>query len=201
MTKTLYIDVDSTIWPAEQKYMEVEKELYGTELFCTKYWGADEWKEVCGESIEVLLMNALNPEDIPNRKLYDGCAEVLCNLYHGIASEPFNFHFVSHNYFAKDTRGPLNDWLHDMMHTGVDFKLTVYHSRFRKENTMLKDPTAFALLDDMPRNVEGAIDAGFPVFVKRQKWNRMLEDTAGAYLFDSWYELPEIIEKQLGVFA
>jgi hypothetical protein len=201
MTQTLYIDLDSTCWPAERRYAEVEKELYGTDIFCTKYWGADEWEEVCGEPIEVLLMNALNPADIPNRELYDGCAEVLCSLYHGIAGEPLNLYFVSHSYFAKNTRDPLYDWLEDKMHSGVEFELKVYHSRFRKENTMLKDPTAFALLDDMPRNVEGAVDAGFPVFVKRQKWNKLLEGTEGAYFFDSWYELPEMINNQLGVYA
>jgi hypothetical protein len=168
-------------------------ELYGTKMLTTHWYHHKELVEVFGENYHQIFWKALDPDNIQERKLYDGCAEVLCNLNHGVVGEPFNLHFISHNPFAKDIREPMNEWLTSVLHTATDFELTVYHERFNKSSTMKKDPTAFGLIDDVPKNVLGAKEAGFSAYAKKHPWNKDVP----VPLFDSWHELPELIEKDL----
>jgi hypothetical protein len=188
--RTLYIDIDSTIWPAEDEYTRAEMAAYGTDKLRTKYFTVEEMKEQYGEDYEAVFKDALSPARVHERELYPGCAEIICNLYHGM-NGGFDIHFISHSFFASDIRPPLREWLEDVMHVGVEFELTVKHERFIKANIMAKDPTAFALIDDRPKNVLLAQAAGYEVMCKNQVWNKQL--VSWVPMFDYWQEVPDLL--------
>lgn len=187
--RTLYIDVDSTIWPAEVEYLKAEMKLHGTQNFLDKWFEHHELIEMYGEDYSDIFKVALDPSSVHERELYPYVAEYLCNLYHGMCGG-FDLHFISHNMFASEIRQPMHDWLSSKMHTHVEFELTVVHQRFRKENIMKQDPGAWGLVDDVPKNLHRAREAGFHVFCKAQSWNEGIDVPR----FEEWYELPELIE-------
>src|SRR5215213_8288729 len=115
ISKTLYIDVDSTLWPAEKEYDYWEQRLHGTQELCKYFFTADELAEKYGDVFYEIIRRALDPDKMHERELYDGAAEVLCNLYHGMHGG-FDLHFISHNFFAKDTKPALRKWLESVMH-------------------------------------------------------------------------------------
>jgi hypothetical protein len=187
--KTLYIDIDSTIWPAEDEYTRAEMAAYGTDLLRTQYFTQEEMLANYGPGYEDVFKDALSPDRVHERELYPDCAEIICNLYHGINFQAYDIHFISHSFFASDIREPLREWLKSVMHVGVEFELTVKHERFIKANIMRKDPTAFALIDDRPKNVLLAKEAGYVTLCKRQVWNEGINVT----MFDNWSEIPDLL--------
>lgn len=189
MRRTLYIDIDSTIWPAEDEYREAEMAIYGTDKLRFNYYTPEEMQEMYGENYKELLFKALSPDKVMERELYPGCAEILCNLYRGM-NGGYDLYFLSHNHFAKEMDGPLREWLDREMHPGVEYQLKVMHERYNKYAFMRKDPTAYALIDDRPRNVLDAQREGYHVLSKKQTWNEHLDSVP---MFDDWYEVPNYL--------
>lgn len=178
---------DSTIWPAEVEYLKAEKELHGTQNFLDKWFEHHELVERYGEDYSDIFKLALAPDRVREREMYPYAAECLRKMY----LDGFGLHFISHNMFASDIREPIREWIRVKVGAGVVFGLTVMHQRFRKENIMKQDPTAWLLIDDVPKNLSRARAAGYHVLCKAHHWN----EGVSAIRFTDWFEVPGLIRE------
>lgn len=189
--KTLYIDIDSTIWPAEEEYDRAAMELYGIP-FGKDWYDVEELIEKFGPDYKQVFRHALDPERILTRKLYPGVATALYELY---VESNFTLHFISHN--DHDLEAGLEQWLTNILN--IPFDITVYPVEIMdKVKWMMYDPNAFALIEDKPAALLDSAVTGYITLAKRQPWNRLtLQENPDIIGFDNWIYVPYM----LGVHA
>lgn len=190
MTYTLYIDIDSTIWPAELEYEKAEMELYGTKLLSTGWYDVPRLIETFGSNYQEIFWKALAPEKVMEREFYPNCLEALYDLY----SMGFDIHFITHNPFREMMSDPLFDWLNlSLIHP---LELTVYAEHNCKVETMNQDPTAWGIIEDRPSMLSKAVDSGYKAYGKKQVWNQR-DPVGGVWWFNDWSVVPSLIEVDL----
>lgn len=183
---TLYVDIDSTIWPAEDEYDRAAMELYGVE-FGTDWYSEAELIERFGPDYQKIFSYALRPERVTERKLYPHAYATLRNL-----GKTFRLHFISHNYEPDDIESRVREWLERRL--GGQFDLTVYPPYNDKVATMNADPFAYGIIEDKATTLVDAMKAGYVTIAKRQPWNLSIVDKYGIMSFDDWVEVPTLVE-------
>ncbi len=190
VSRTLYFDIDSTLWPAETEYMANAIELFGKELDTT-YQYNDKWLEE-NYGPNYVDMFYLDPANIAQREVYPGVVEGIQYAYKKLG---FNIHFLSHNSTPADMFEPVDKWLWDNLR--IDFDLTIFEASNCKVAYMQDDPTAWGIVEDKPKTIFDAYDAGYVVFGKRQPWNLQIVDGGGIIFFNEWTEFPQLLYKRL----
>lgn len=181
MRRTLYIDIDSTIWPAEVEYDIAETEMYGSKLLSSDWYDIPELIRIFGENYKDIFWRALSPERVSNRRLYPHVAAALRSLY----VMDLEFHFFTHNPFPDDMYEPLHDWLsRDLT---VPFELTVKEEHNCKVAAMKDDPTAWGIVEDRHHTLFKAHAAGYHAFGMKQPWNRNFREPTVNW-FDNWLD-------------
>jgi hypothetical protein len=189
MTRTLYMDLDSTLWDTHPLYIKAQMELFGKAMPYEEitHWYA--YRDFHGDGFYTMFDWALDPDHLEKRELYPGVQEALAN----INSMGFRFHIISHNTNPK-WRGPYLEWLDTVL--PVQFDFTLFGSRNDKVLKMKEDPTAWGIVEDKAETALKAMRAGYKVFVKAHPWNYDCEDKT--YRFEDWDEMPHLIKMALG---
>lgn len=180
------IDVDSTIWPAEEKYDEAALRLYGKPFFPPNeerdWYDSEELREHFGENFSEIFQIALNPRDVYARTLYPGAREVIRHW----KEIGLGIHFLSHSYQPARMYSFLTPWLRQTF--GNTIEVDVIPSHVDKVE-MLPEIGAFGIIDDKVEILEAAVKAGYYAGTKLHPWNRrVVAQNASIVGFDSWYE-------------
>lgn len=180
------VDVDSTIWPAEEKYDKAARHLFGKPFFpsgeARDWYDVPELIENFGENFEEIFTTALNPREVSERVLYPGVREVIRRW----KESGVEIHFLTHNFNPDRMYNYLTPWLRQ--HFGPDVKVDVIPPHVDKI-TMLGDIDAFGIIDDKADILESAIKAGYYAGTKLQPWNRrVVAQNPSIVAFESWYE-------------
>lgn len=189
--RVVYIDIDSTIWPAEVEYDRVAMELFG-KPFGENWYNIPELKERFGPNFSRIFEDALHPYSVWERELYPHVTEALQYM----VELGLDVHFLSHNPKPKVMIDPVWEWL--LEKSGInDFELTILRSDYSKIEFMQSDPFAWAIIDDKVETLLEACEAGYVTVAKQQPWNLTLQGKVGILSFDSWQILPSLLYKRL----
>lgn len=189
--RTIYIDVDSTIWDLfpDQKYFA--KKLYGIDL---KEEQVDRWNwcyRVFGDDGFDIFRHILVPNRVQGRELYDGCAEALLDLY----ESGFDITFLSHHWNPKAMEPAVREWLQSKLE--FPFSVTLMGARNDKIDYMMEDPSACTIIEDKPSTLKKGIESGIPVVAKMQRWNMDLIEKEDVLSFVEWDEAPHLLKNMI----
>lgn len=201
MNKTIYVDVDSTIWPAELEYTRSEMRLHGTDDLVKNWYDVPELKAKYGEDYREIFWDALNPKKVLDRVMYPGVENAVLTLRYELG---FNIHFITHSPFPEQMEPAMREWFDFVLGDVPGFvpDLTVYDESNCKATTMASDPTAWGIIEDKPSTAHAAIQRGYRVYLKRHVWNReYLKDNTQVQGFDEWKYIPGMVAKDLTVEA
>jgi phosphoglycolate phosphatase-like HAD superfamily hydrolase len=187
--RTLYLDLDSTLWDTHPLYVKAQMELFGKAMPYEEinHWYA--YRDYHGDGFYTMFDWALDPDHLDKRELYPGVSEALTD----ISSLGFVFHIISHNTNPK-WRGPYLAWLDSVL--PIQFDFTLFGSRNDKVAKMKEDPTAFGIVEDKAETALKAMRAGYNVFVKAHPWNMECEHVT--YRFQDWEQMPSLVQLALG---
>lgn len=194
MSRSLYVDIDSTIWDLHPWVFEAIYNQHGikvTEDDITKW----NWAEnLLGKGWWSVFEEALDPDRVMDRELFPNCAEALTVL-----SQAFDFdiHFLSHNPKPDKLREPIFKWLCNEL--DIPFSLTIFGARNDKVDFMKEDESAWGIVEDKGKTLKRADDQAFYAFGKRYSHNQNLQndDGYGIIWFDDWDEMPELVAEVL----
>ena len=189
LLRTLYIDIDSTIWPAEDVYAKNAIELFGSNYPMTVQYDEQFFKDTYGPGYGDIFK--FNPEEIADRVLYPYAAWALNYLY-GLG---FELHFLSHNPAPHKMRKPVQAWLESKLQ--VPFKLTVFGARNCKVNFMAGEDYAWGIIEDKPSTLAKAHRHGYVTIAKEQPWNLRTIEECGILSFSSWLQIPGMVTNVL----
>lgn len=192
--KTLYVDIDSTIWFAEAAYEQAEMELHGTTDITSKWFEVHELIERYGKNFVEIFKKALDPALIAQRDMFPGVETALKEL----SDEGFDIHFLSHSHFPEATYIPMREWLRNSL--DFPFMLTLTEERSAKLPTMSYDPHTWGVIEDTPSTLQDAVNAGYETFGKVTTMNQMC-DIPGVAWFDDWVEVPSLVRMRTEVAA
>lgn len=187
MSKTIYCDVDSTIYDLFPLQKEAALKRYGVEL---KRNQIDRWNwcyRMFGDDGFELFKDVLTPENIERRELYDGAKEALERLY----DLGFNLYFLSHHWSPREMEAPVREWLHSEIDRPLTVKLM--GARNCKVEFALDDPTTGGIIEDKPSTLAKANKKGVPCVAIQQLWNMETIDTYNLLSVTKWFEMPELI--------
>jgi hypothetical protein len=185
------VDIDSTIYSAEDLYDVACQSLYGKNFYeesgHKNWYNNDELRERFGENFKDIFVEALSPCHFDKRTLYEGVEDILWD----VQECGMKVHFVTHNP-DPDVRYPLHRWL--KKHFGDDVGLSI--TTCGKKGPILARISASYFIDDSPLNMAVSLRMGIPTLTKRQPWNKkFLEDNPEVIAFDEWEEiLPLLVE-------
>ena len=185
-TRTLCVDLDSTIWDTGAWVCAAAMEVTGEDLDVEKVTTWTHLLDTYGEETTTRIFDRVfDPERIGERKPYPGAPEAL-----GTLQEEFDLgiHFVTHN--DPEIMTPrLRPWLAD--HFGPDAGLTVTTG---DKLEVLADLGAFGLIDDRPDTIERVADADLWAATKIQPWNRdLVTRRSDIHGFRHWQEVHDLL--------
>lgn len=195
--RTMYIDIDSTIWPAEVEYTRSEMRMHGTDDLIKNWYDVPELEAKYGKDYKDIFWDALNPRKVLDRVTYPGFETAVLRLRYEYG---FNIHFITHNPFPGQMEAPLRTWFHHIFMDVAGFvpRLTVYEEDNCKADTMKADPTAWGIIEDKPSTAQAALEQGYKVYMKLHVWNReYVEQNCLVRGFDDWVKLPGMVEQDL----
>lgn len=188
MTKpTLYLDIDSTVWAAENEYDAAALELYGIPFNTGRWYANEELVETFGPDYTKLFRHALKPDKVHERKLYPGAHWALLDL-----NNHFNLHFISHNPFPNEFYRPVHKWLSMYL---MDFALTITPDSQCKINMMHDDMDAWGIIEDKAETIERAWLSGYDVLVREHPWNLDVREEYGIMSFTDWLKVPDMVKE------
>lgn len=187
-SKTLYLDLDSTLWDTHPLYVKAQMELFGKAMPYEEinHWYA--YRDFHGDGFYTMFDHALDPEHLDKRELYPGVEDALLKL----AAMGFDFHIISHNTNPR-WRGPYLSWLDSVL--PIEFEFTLFGSRNDKVAKMKEDPTAYGIVEDKAGTAMKAHRAGYKVFVKAHPWNYECEGVT--YRFKDWADMPRMVRESM----
>ncbi len=192
--RRLYLDLDSTVWPAEDAYTVASLELFG-KVFGLKedgyYAPTSELREKFGDNYTKIFDVALSPESVGDRVLYPGVDAALSY----VREMGLSITFISHNHKPAPLRKPIRDWLEKEL--SFPFELIVFGARNDKTAVMDADPVAWGIIEDAPCTLKKAAQKGYVTLAKLQNWNLQTVTECGIMGFDRWEDMPDIIEREL----
>jgi hypothetical protein len=193
LNRTLYIDIDSTIWPAEEQYSQAAKELFGKELKSNQWYTVDELLDVFGPDYRKIFSYALQPQRMPLRKLYPHVYTTLLTL----TAIGFKLHFISHN--EHRFQPAIRSWLRKKL-GNIQFNLTVQPVEvLDKVQYMGFDPYAWGIIEDKTDTLVDAVESGYISIAKTQPWNLTAVQQYGILSFETWDELPTLVKRALRI--
>jgi len=180
--KTLYIDIDSTIWAPEPEYDKVEYAMYGTTRLSKEWFEPDELVEIYGPDFKQIFWKALAPEKVAEREMFPHVGETLDQLnFMG-----YNIHFLTHTHFPDEMRKPLHAWISEC--TLAPFEITPTEEANDKIDIIAEDPSAWGVIEDRVSTLTKAVEEGYYAFGKRTHVNDV--DIPGVRWFDDWRLIP-----------
>ena len=195
MSKTLYIDIDSTIWDTNETVLNTLKRDLGIEAKYEDitYWGYYEDLVGGGEGwFNKVFKDAFDPYQVYHRELYPGVEDALHTLW---TRDNFRFHFLSHNPEPTKMIAPVNEWLHSKL--TVPFRLTIFGARNCKINFMDTDTSAWGIVEDKPSTLAKAAKNGYATIAKSHPYNLTTIDQYDIISFGSWSEVPALVRKEI----
>jgi hypothetical protein len=188
LNRTLYIDIDSTIWPAEEQYSKAAKELFGKELKSNQWYTVDELIAVFGSDYRKIFSYALQPQRMPLRKLYPHVYTALLSL----TALGFRLHFISHN--EHRFQPAIRSWLRKKL-GNIQFNLTVQPVEvLDKVEYMTYDPYAWGIIEDKAETLIDAVEADYISIAKSQPWNLTVAQQYAILSFETWDEVPALVK-------
>lgn len=199
MTRRLYVDIDSCIYPAEDLYDAAALELFGKPFGLKEsdhYFIPDEMRARFGPDYARIFDLALAPERVHERELYTGVERALFDIWYRLEMD---ITFISYNHKPGPLREPVREWLESRL--AFPFDLTIYGHRNDKTATMTADPSAWGIVEDSPKTLLKSARKGFATFGIHQAWNENLttDPNCGIMWFDEWEKLPDLVERALGL--
>lgn len=187
--KTLYVDIDSTIWPLNDYMHDAMLSLTGIHInhedvtTWDYYFNLGVERELVLEAFDI----ALSPDKVADRPLYDGVADALLRL----SETGFHVHFLSHNPCPKPLHDAVYNWL--MSKLMFPYSLTIFGARNCKVAFMREDSEAYGIIEDKPSTLIKAHKSEFVTIAKRQPWNLTTIEEYGIMSFDAWREVPKLV--------
>ncbi len=187
MKPTLALDVDSTIWDTGARVREVVLETTGDtlDLEVVSTWThiLDAYSEPTTAEI---FDRVLSPGRVHEREPYPGSVEVLRRLQE---KRGIRVHFITRNHDPGAMAQRLEPWLKEHFGAGVGLTVTT-----GDKLGILRELSAFGLIDDRPEILERAADAGLWAAAKIQPWNRdLVTERADVCGFSDWREVPNLL--------
>ncbi len=189
--KTLYIDIDSTIWDMESVVFATMQREFGIEIThedITQWDTIPELVGWCDGWFDKCFKDAFDPEQVGQRRLYPHVGKALLNMW---VSYGLSFHFLSHNPEPRKMQEPVRQWLHD--HLLVPFEVTVFGARNDKINFMQDDPNAWGIVEDKPSTLAKAAKSEYVTIAKRHPYNLNIIDQYDILSFDHWRDVPDLV--------
>lgn len=189
ISRILGLDIDSTIWPAEDRIEAACAKLYGMPF-------GDEWLthtqlvEKFGEGYRRIFELALAPHEVEGRPLYPGVADAILELY-GMG---VSVHFISKNHTPERMRRPLKRWLNDRLDIPFGLSLTTTDEKLH----LLRKVNAFGMVDDRLDLILRVADRGLFAAARAHPWNAALLDMdTSVRRFSDWEKLPSMVDEFL----
>ena len=187
MKPILGLDVDSTVWDTGARVREVVLEITGDTI---DLQAVTTWAELLGaygeRAMAETFTRVLSPERVHEREPYPGSAKVLRYVQE---ERGIGIHFITRNHDPAAMTPRPEPWLKD--HFGPEVGLTVTTG---DKLGILRDLSAFGLIDDRPEILERAADAGLWALARVQPWNRtLLAQRADLHGFSDWREVPNLL--------
>lgn len=196
MNRTVYIDIDDTIWDAEGRVLQTLAEKYGINKTREEvtYWGCyADWLNNDDNWFDMAFGDALDPAQVKERELFPNVARVLEILH----DNEINLHFISHNPKPNKMVTPVHEWLLDKL-PGLAFSLTIFGARNDKVKFMQNDPSAWAIVEDKYTTLASAAKAGYVAFGKVREYNRLdIAENPAILPFEDWNEFGKMFYKRL----
>jgi hypothetical protein len=185
MRKTLYVDVDDTLYSALPLYSIAEREMHGTDRLRKRYYEPHEMVEMYGEDFKEIFYRALSPEKVHDREMYPNVPEALSRLY-----DEYDVHFLTHTHFPNEMYVPLREWLRQNL--TIPFNLTAIPEDIPKVEVLEADSTTYGIIDDRFKTLRDAYRAGYRVYGMKQHTNC---HTRVPYVkwFEDWRQVPDLI--------
>lgn len=186
MSKTLAVDVDSTIWDPGPWVCEAVLDVTGRVLDLETATVLTYLLDAYGEEAAAEIFDRVfRPDRVPERILYPGVADVLARLR---SQRDVTVHFITENDPEKMALA-LEPWLSE--HFGRDVGLTV---TIEDRLTVLGELGAFGLVNDRPDVIARAADAGLWVAAMAHPWNReLVARRSDIHGFSDWQEVPGLL--------
>jgi hypothetical protein len=187
MTLTLALDVDSTVWDVSTPFRDAVREITGDAPDLETVFTWAQVLDAYGEKDTALIYErVLAPERIRMRELYPNAAEILRRLQ---TERGLRIHFVTRNHDPEALRPHLSPWLRE--HFGPEVGLTITSG---EKTGVLRELHAFGVVDDHPRTLVAAAEAGLWAATKIQPWNReVVAERPDVRGFDDWLEMPRLL--------
>lgn len=186
--KTIFCDIDHTIWDLYDDLKVVAKDLYDFDLerehidqwnWCYKLFGSDGFK---------IFTKVLVPEKVSGRELYSGVPEAMRKLY----DMGYNIYFLSHHWNATDMEPAVREWLNAKL--DIPFTVKLIQAKNSKIDYMLQDRTAVSIIEDKPKTLKEAVDYGIVPLAKLQKFNMDVVEKENILSFVEWNEVPDLVK-------
>lgn len=185
---TIYIDIDSTIWPAEVGYMKA-LETSGIQGFDIHNLYQDDTP-----GIAELFIGTLTPKSVEFRDFYPGVVETLNNLY----ERGYWIEFISHHPEPEKMYDAVADWLWNNII--YSFQLAIFPDTVCKVERMLEFNNAKCLIEDKPSTLKKAANNGITTFGFVQPWNlETIREDSRIVGFTHWDHIDSLIHNSIGV--
>ncbi len=200
--RVMFVDIDSTFWPAEKEYVAAEKQLFGTTHLAERYFSVPELKVQYGEDYTKIFDVALDPKKCMQRVPYEGVENALMELHFAMG---FDIHFISYNHDPEAMIKPLTEWI-DSRFIGItaySSDVTVLTQEYNKIDVMNDYPKAFGIIEDATPALLDAAKAGYRSYAFLQPWNEEVVHRHKKLItpFSRWNQIPEIVALDLTIDA
>lgn len=186
---TIIIDVDSTIWPAEDEYDAAAQELYGIDFYTSEgrnWYDVGALVERFGANYQQLFRYALTHAD---RELYPNAAEAFQQL----VGRGYRLHFLSHHGDPDHIQPIIERWLYRELQS-MPYEVTVIEP-FHSKTLWILDNISDAkmVIEDQPNTLVEA-NKHFEVLARSQPWNIDTCYQYGILVFNDWKIVPRIAD-------
>ncbi len=187
----IILDIDSTIWAAEEEYDKASIELYGRRWYDDDspydWYDEADLVERYGPDYHRIFAHALDPATVGARNLYPYCASALREI-----AETYRLTFVTHHHAPTTMRRALKSWLDGSL-GGLPFSLHVYTARVSKADKA-RTLGAGIIVDDKPQTLRESVAAGLYTITKEHPWNTpLLTSVPEIRSFTSWEQIPGLL--------
>lgn len=181
--RTLYVDLDSTLWPAEDLYTDAL-----TKISMTDFLMQDLYKDNDQQVVNSFIDAILN-DDIDERELYPGAAASLTEL---VWEHEFDVVIITHNPKPEE-RGPgMEAWLRREF--PFDFEFKAMEAEHCKIETMQEDENAWGIIEDKPATLVKAAEMGYNTYALLHPWNlKTVKEHTGIRGSAHWSDLQVMI--------
>ncbi len=186
----ILLDVDSSIWAAEEEYDKAALALYGRKFYeeddPRDWYDEADLVERYGPDYRRIFSHALDPSTVSERELYPHVVSALRDV-----AEAYWLTFVTHHHAPATMRSALKYWLDREL--ALPFSLHVYTERVSKADKA-RVLRAGVIVDDKPQTIREAVDAGLYVATKKHPWTESIaQECPSVREFEDWDEFPSIL--------